>query len=110
MCTMPILLPENSIAVSVVPMPSMARVGVDGVAQLLVGGVDGAAQRVDQRVTGHVLVERRHGADDDVAGDVTGGHAAHAVGDGEQPRAGVDGVLVAALGSDRGHCAPRSAG
>ena len=32
--------------------------------------------------------------DDDVAGDVTGGHAAHAVGDGEQPRPGVDGILV----------------
>ena len=70
------------------------RVGVDGVAQLLVGGADGAAQRVDEGVTGDVLVERGHGADDDVAGDVTGGHAAHAVGDGEQPRSGVDGVLV----------------
>ena len=33
--------------------------------------------------------------DDDVAGDVAGGHAAHAVGDGEQPRSGVHGVLVA---------------
>ncbi len=70
------------------------RVGVHRVAQLLVGGVHGRAQRVDQGVARDVLVERGHGADDDVAGDVTGGHAAHAVGDGEQPRPGVDGVLV----------------
>ena len=71
------------------------RVGVDGVAEVLVGHVDGGAQRVDERVAGHVLVERGHGRDDEVARDVTGGHAAHAVGDGEQPRPGVHGVLVA---------------
>ncbi len=49
---------------------------------------------VDEGVTGDVLVERGHGADDDIARDVTGGHAAHAVGNGEQPRSGVDGVLI----------------
>jgi hypothetical protein len=60
-----------------------AGVGVDRVAQLLVGRADRVAQRVDQGVAGHVLIEGCHGSDHDVARDVTGGHAAHAVGDGE---------------------------
>ena len=94
MCTMPILLPEKSIAVSVVPMPSSCGLASTVSRSCWLAVLDGAAQRVDQGVAGDVLVERRHGADDDVAGDVTGGHAAHAVGDGEQPRAGVDGILV----------------
>src|SRR5690606_7356499 len=70
------------------------RVGLDVFAQLLVGDLDGGAQRVDQGTAGDVLVQGGDRGDDDVAGDVTGGHAAHAVGHGEQARAGVDGVLV----------------
>ena len=95
MCTMPNLLPEKSIAVSVVPMPSSCGLASTVSRSCWLAVLDGRAQRVDQGVARDVLVERRHGTDDDVAGDVTGGHAAHAVGDGEQPRPGVDGVLVA---------------
>ena len=96
MWTMPILLPENSMAVSVVPMPSMAGLSSTASRICWFARSTAAAKCVDQGVAGHVVVEWRHGGDDDVAGDVTGGHAAHAVGDGEQPRSGVDGVLVAA--------------
>ena len=95
MWTMPILLPEKSIAVSVVPMPSSCGLASTVSRSCWLAVPTARAQRVDEGVPGHVLVERRHGADDDVAGDVTGGHAAHAVGDGEQPRPGVDGILVA---------------
>ena len=57
MCTMPNLLPPKSMPVSVVPMPSSAGFCVDRVADLLVGGVDRLAQRVDRASAGHVLVE-----------------------------------------------------
>ena len=70
------------------------RVLVDRVADLLVGRVDRLPQRVHRGIAGHIVVEVREGADHDVARDVTGGHAAHSVGDGEQPRPGVHGVLV----------------
>ena len=63
------------------------RVGLDRVADLLVGRVDGQPQGVDRGVARHVVVQMGQRADDDVAGDVAGGHAAHAVRDGEQPRA-----------------------
>ena len=54
------------------------------------------AQRL-QHVAGRgVVVQVLERGDDDLAGDVARGVAAHAVGDGEQPRAGVDGVLVVA--------------
>jgi hypothetical protein len=70
------------------------RVAVHRVAQLLVGRLHGRSKGVNQSVAGNVLIQRGHGGDDNVAGDVTGGHAAHAVSDSEQPRSGVDGVLV----------------
>ena len=70
------------------------RVGVHRVTELLVGGFHGRAQGVDQRVAGYVLVQRCHGGDDHIAGHVAGGHATHAVGDGEQAWPGVDGILV----------------
>jgi hypothetical protein len=70
------------------------RVLLDRVPDLLVGVVDGGAERVQRRVARHVLVEVGHRGDDDVARDVTGGHAAHPVGDGEQPRPRVHGILV----------------
>src|SRR6185312_6375828 len=63
--------------------PLQLRVGVHCVAELLVGGAHGRTQRVDESVPWDVLVERRHGTDDDVAGDVTGGHTAHTVGNGK---------------------------
>ncbi|GAB3853932.1 hypothetical protein GCM10029963_46100 [Micromonospora andamanensis] len=63
--------------------PLQLWVGLHGLAELLVGGAHGGAERVDKGVTRDVLVQWRHGTDDDVAGDVTGGHAAHAVGNGE---------------------------
>ena len=71
------------------------RVGVDRVSQILVGRVDRAPQRIDQRVAGNVFVELCHRRDREVAGHVAGGHATHAVGDGEQPRTGIYRVLVA---------------
>ena len=45
---------------------------------------------------GRVVVQVLEGGDDDLAGDVAGRVAAHAVGDGEQPGPGVDRVLVVA--------------
>src|ERR1700754_1877863 len=61
---------------------------------MLVSGAHGMAERVHQRITGDVLVEGSHGGDDDVGSDVTCRHSTHAVGDGKQPRPGIEGVLV----------------
>ena len=65
-----------------------------GVGYAVVGVHDGVAQRTHEVVDAAVLVERFERADDDLAGDLAGGVTAHAVGDREQPRAGVDRVLV----------------
>ena len=59
------------------------RVGVDGVADLLVRRLDGSPQGVDHRAARYVLVQWRHRRDHDVARHVAGGHAAHPVGHGE---------------------------
>jgi hypothetical protein len=74
--------------------PGHDLVGLDRVPDLLVGVVDGLAQGIDRGVAGHVVVEMGQRPDDDVAGDVAGGHAAHPIGNGKQPRPGVHGILV----------------
>ena len=57
--------------------------------------LDGCAERGQDVGTGHVVVEGDDGGDGLRGGDLTGGGAAHAVGDGEQARTGVTGILVA---------------
>ena len=71
------------------------RVLLDHHAQLVVGALHGGAERGEDVGAGHVVVELDEGGDHLGGGDLAGGLAAHAVGDGEQPGAGVAGVLVA---------------
>ena len=68
----------------------------DHLAQVLAALEDRLAQRLQQVAGGGVVVEVLEGGDDDLAGDVAGRVAAHAVGDGQQPGPGVDRVLVVA--------------
>jgi hypothetical protein len=60
-----------------------------------VGRADGLGERVEDLVAGDVLVEGGQRRDHGRAGDLSGGVAAHPVGDGQQGRAGVGRVLVA---------------
>jgi hypothetical protein len=69
-------------------------IGVDPVPQLVVGGGDGFVESPDHGLVRHVAVEFGEFGDDDAAGQVARGHAAHPVGDRQQPRARVHGVLV----------------
>jgi hypothetical protein len=67
---------------------------------------DGVAQHAHQVVDAPILVQRLEGADDDLARHLARRVPAHAVGDRQQPRSGVDGVLVvvadeAQIGPDR---------
>lgn len=68
---------------------------LDHLPQLVVGALDGVAEGGEDVGAGHVVVEGDDGGDHLGGGDLTGGLAAHAVGDGEQARTGVAGVLVA---------------
>ncbi len=68
---------------------------LDHGAQLVVGALHGGAERGEDVGARHVVVERDEGGDHLGAGDLARRLAAHAVGDGEQPGAGVAGVLVA---------------
>lgn len=63
--------------------------------QLVIGARDGRAQRGEEVGAGDVVVELDERGDHLGGGDLTGGLAAHAVGDGEQPWPGIAGVLVA---------------
>ena len=93
MCSRPSWEPDHSSAVSVVPMPSSA-----GLARTMSRSARGPAHRVVQRVQqlagGHLGVQRPQRVDDRRAGHLAGRVAAHPVGHGEQPGAGVGGVLV----------------
>lgn len=77
--------------------PHAFELGVllDQGAQLVVGALDVGAEGGEDVGAGHVVVEGDDGGDGLGGGDLTGGGAAHAVGDGEQPGTGVSGVLVA---------------
>ncbi len=85
---------DQSMAVSVVPIPPMDGSATDHVVQDLVG----VGHRVDRAICklarGHVVVEVGQRGDGHGAGHLAGGVAAHAVGDGEQARSGVGRVLV----------------
>ena len=94
MCTRPIRLPANRIAVSVVPMPSSSGSLATSSAIAPLPAQRGLAQLAEQVVAGLVVVERRQRGDDDLAGHLAGGVATHAVGEREQARARVHGVLV----------------
>ncbi len=71
------------------------RVLLDHGAQLVVGPLHGAAEGGEDVGARDVVVERDQSGDHLGGGDLAGGLAAHAVGDGEQSGAGVTGVLVA---------------
>ena len=88
------LPPDQSMAVSVVPIPLIDGSATDHVVQDLVGVRHRAGQGDLQLARGHVVVEVGQRADGHGAGYLTRGVAAHAVGDGEQARAGVRRVLV----------------
>ena len=77
-------------------MPSQRRVVLDHVAQVGVGPLDGGGElRRAGRGPATSSSRRGQGGDGDGAGDLAGGVPAHAVGDDEQARPGVAGVLVA---------------
>ncbi|GAB3958076.1 hypothetical protein GCM10027614_74830 [Micromonospora vulcania] len=60
------------------------------------GQGDAALERGDQGVLRGLQVQWRDRVDGERAGQVAGGHPAHAVGDGDEPGPGVQGVLVSA--------------
>jgi hypothetical protein len=90
----------------------------DDLAQVLAALEDGLAHGLEQVSGRRVVVEVLERGDDDLAGDVTGGVPTHAVGDRQQPRPGVDRVLVVAtdeaavgarrIAQDEGHAASSS--
>ena len=72
------------------------------------GGVaagNGRFELAEQVTAGFVVVERLQGLDDELAGDLAGRVSAHAVGEREQTRARVHGVLV--VGADQPAVTPR---
>lgn len=71
------------------------RVLLDHHPELVVGALHRRTQRGEDVGTRDVVVERDKSGDHLGGGDLTGGLAAHAVGDGEQPGTGIAGVLVA---------------
>jgi hypothetical protein len=79
---------------------------LDGISDAAVGLGDGVAQRAHEVADAAVFVQRLHRADDDLAGDLACRVPAHAVGDREQPRSCVHGVLVVAAYQTevRTHC------
>lgn len=72
--------------------------------ELVVGALHGGAERGEDVGAGHVVVESDDRGDHLGAGDLTGGLAAHSVGDREQAGTGVAGVLVAL--ADHALCDP----
>ena len=94
MCTSPSREPANRIAVSVVPMPS--RSGASSTCRWIADvALDGGRVQLAQQVVARVVVvERGQRGDHQRRGDLTRGVAAHAVGQRQQPRPGVDRVLV----------------
>ena len=76
-------------------MPSSRGLASTGVAQLLIRGCHGGSPGVDEVVRGDVFVEGGYCRDDDIAGDVTRGHPAHAVGDCQEARTGIHRILIA---------------
>jgi hypothetical protein len=77
--------------------PHALQLGVllDHHPQLVVGALHGGAQRGEDVGAGYVVVQGDDGGDHLGGGDLTGGLAAHPVGDREQAGTGVTGVLVA---------------
>ncbi len=77
------------------PHPLARRVGGGRHPHLVVGRLHGGAQQRRPVAGGDpLLVERGQRPHHDAAGQVTGGQAAHAIGDGDQGGTGVCGVLV----------------
>lgn len=70
------------------------RVLLDHLAQPLVGAVHRVVQQGEQVGAGYVLVQPDDRTEHLGGGDLAGRRPAHAVGDRQQPRAGVAGVLV----------------
>ena len=85
----------QSMAVSVVPMPSTAGSASAHLVQRGVGRGDRVGQRVKQVGARRLAIEPGERGDGHGAGHLTGGMPAHAIGDGEQARARVRRVLVA---------------
>ena len=81
---------------SVVPMPSSCGDSRITSRRCSLPSKTASRSALQQVAGGRVVVQVLEGGDDDLAGDVAGRVAAHAVGDGEQPGAGVDRVLVVA--------------
>ena len=80
-------------------------VGLDVRGDRRVAFADRGVELAQQVAAGLVVVEVGQRRDHQLGGDLTGGMAAHAVGEREQPRTGVDGVLV--VGADQAAVAAR---
>ncbi len=105
MWTSPSLLPANRIAVSVVPMPSSSGSASTCAAIAELPSRTAASSLAEQVAAGLVVVEVGQRGDHQLRGDLAGGVAAHAVGQRQQPRAGVHRVLV--VGADQAAVAAR---
>ena len=81
---------------SVVPMPSSCGASRITSRRCSLPSTTASRSACSRSPAGRVVVEVRERGDDDLAGDLAGRVAAHAVGDGEQPGPGVDRVLVVA--------------
>ncbi len=88
-------MPSKIAAVTVVLVPSSSRVRLDDLGEPVVGQMDGRGE-LAEGVVARRDVELAQGVDRGAAGDVAAGGAADPVGDHEQVRAGVPGVLVVA--------------
>ena len=99
MWTRPSLLPANRIAVSVVPMPSSSGSASTCAAMAELPSRTAASSLAQQVAAGLVVVEVSQRGDHQLGGHFAGGVAAHAVGQGQQSRTGVDGVFV--VGADQ---------
>ena len=73
-----------------------------------VAGVHRGVELGQQVAAGLVVVEVGQRGDHQLGGDFAGGVAAHAVGQRQQARTGVDGVFVVGIGPGRDRCAPHS--
>ncbi len=89
------LLWDRRIAISVVPMPCSAGLGLGHLGELVVGGRDPLQQsRTRLAAAQGLTIEVDERADHGGRRDVTAGVAAHAVGHRQQARPGIPGVLV----------------
>jgi len=66
----------------------------DQVGDRLIPVLGGLTQLTQQVVTGLIVIQRDQCGDHQFGRHLTGGVAAHAVGEGQQPRAGINRVLV----------------